>query len=89
MGAGSTDTGSADEGSADKALRPSFARGAGAEPGLPARRLDIHARQTRIVELVRRRGYASIEAMSTHFEVSAQTIRRDIKQLSAHDLLVR
>ena len=64
-------------------LRPSF------EPGLPARRLDIHVRQTRIVELVRRRGYASIEAMSTHFEVSAQTIRRDIKQLSAHDLLVR
>ncbi|MEM7222016.1 MAG: DeoR family transcriptional regulator [Pseudomonadota bacterium] len=56
---------------------------------LPARRLDIQARQTQILELVRRRGYASIEAMSSHFEVSSQTIRRDIKQLSDHDLLVR
>jgi len=45
-------------GSIDKVLRPSFARDAGAEQGLPARRLDIHARQTRIVELVRRRGFA-------------------------------
>ena len=88
MGTGSMGAGSPDAGS-DRVLRPSFARGAGAEPGLPARRLDIHTRQTRVVELVRRRGYASIEAMSTHFEVSAQTIRRDIKQLSAHDLLVR
>jgi DeoR family glycerol-3-phosphate regulon repressor len=73
----------------DGVLRPSFERGAAAERGLPARRLDIQARQTRIVELVRRRGYASIEAMSTHFQVSAQTIRRDIKELCAHDLLVR
>ena len=56
---------------------------------LPARRLDIRSRQKQIVDLVRRRGYASIEAMSDHFAVSTQTIRRDIRELSDHDLLVR
>ncbi|MEE8188446.1 MAG: DeoR family transcriptional regulator [Kiloniellales bacterium] len=60
-----------------------------AEPGALLRRLDIQSRQRRIVELVRERGFASIEAMSAYFSVSAQTIRRDIKRLSDHDLLVR
>ncbi len=70
-------------------LKPSFERDAAAEQGLPPRRLDIRSRQRRIVELVRRRGYASIEAMSAYFDVSQQTIRRDIKQLCEYDLLVR
>ncbi len=75
------------------ASRPSLESAAAvatARPALrPRARLDIHARQERIVELVRRRGFASIEAMSTHFEVSQQTIRRDIMRLCAHDLLMR
>lgn len=52
-------------------------------------RLGIETRQERILEHVRRRGYASIEAMSERFSVSTQTIRRDIKHLSALDLLER
>lgn len=55
----------------------------------PVRRLDIRARQHKIVDLVRRRGYASVEAMSARFAVSTQTIRRDIKELSERHLLVR
>lgn len=70
-------------------LSPSLDRGRDRQPGPPARRLDIRTRQERIVDLVRRRGYASIEAMSAQFAVSAQTIRRDITQLCEHDLLVR
>ena len=54
-----------------------------AEPG----RLDIQARQERILEHVRRRGYASIDAMSARFAVSTQTIRRDIKHLCDLELL--
>lgn len=52
-------------------------------------RLGIETRQERILEHVRRRGYASIEAMSARFSVSTQTIRRDIKHLSALELLER
>jgi DeoR family glycerol-3-phosphate regulon repressor len=53
------------------------------------RRLDISARQRAIIELVRVRGFASIEALSEHFAVSSQTIRRDIKDLSRRELLQR
>ncbi len=70
-------------------LGPSIDSGIAVEPVLPAPRLDIHARQEHIVALVRRRGFASIEAMSTHFKVSHQTIRRDIMRLCEQDLLVR
>lgn len=70
-------------------LKPPLDSGEVIDRESPVRRLDIHNRQRRIVELVRQRGYASIEAMSTYFAVSAQTIRRDIKQLSEHDFLVR
>ncbi|MFQ5776092.1 MAG: DeoR/GlpR family DNA-binding transcription regulator [Kiloniellaceae bacterium] len=70
-------------------LRSSFDHVGAADRGGRARRLDMHGRQRRIVELVRRRGYVSIEAMSEYFAVSSQTIRRDIKRLCARDLLLR
>lgn len=52
-------------------------------------RLEITARQRAIVDLVRARGFATIEALSQRFAVSSQTIRRDIKELSRRDLLQR
>lgn len=47
------------------------------------------ARQERIMALVRRRGFVSIEALSRHFDVTPQTIRRDINQLCELQLLRR
>ncbi|HEX2582083.1 MAG TPA: DeoR family transcriptional regulator [Dongiaceae bacterium] len=46
-------------------------------------------RHEEILELVRRRGYVPIEALAAHFAVTAQTIRRDLNQLSDQDLLRR
>jgi DeoR family glycerol-3-phosphate regulon repressor len=46
-------------------------------------------RQRELIELVRQRGYVSIESMASRFSVSAQTIRRDIKRLSELNLLQR
>jgi DeoR family transcriptional regulator, glycerol-3-phosphate regulon repressor len=46
-------------------------------------------RRERIVELVRRQGFVSIEALSQRFEVTPQTIRRDINALCAKALLRR
>lgn len=50
---------------------------------------DIQARQARILELVQRRGFASIEHLAQDFGVSTQTIRRDIKELARQGLLRR
>jgi len=52
-------------------------------------RPDISDRQKLIIELVRNRGYASIEMMSDRFGVSQQTVRRDIIALSDRNLLQR
>lgn len=41
----------------------------------------MNERQGQIVELVRQRGFASIDALARHFGVTPQTIRRDINQL--------
>jgi DeoR family transcriptional regulator, glycerol-3-phosphate regulon repressor len=46
-------------------------------------------RRERIVELVRRQGFVSIEALAQRFEVTPQTIRRDINALCAKALLRR
>ena len=46
-------------------------------------------RQRELIELVRQRGYVSIESMAARFAVSAQTIRRDFKRLSELNLLER
>ena len=47
------------------------------------------ARQERILDLVRRRGFVSIEALARSFEVTPQTVRRDINQLCELELLRR
>jgi DeoR family glycerol-3-phosphate regulon repressor len=48
-----------------------------------------NARRSALVEFVRQRGYASIAALSTRFQVSTQTIRRDIGVLSEQRILER
>lgn len=46
-------------------------------------------RRDAIFEIVRRRGFVVVEALAEHFNVSSQTIRRDIKELCDANLLVR
>jgi DeoR family glycerol-3-phosphate regulon repressor len=46
-------------------------------------------RQRQILELVRQRGFVSIEELAGHFAVTPQTVRRDINDLCAQDLLRR
>ncbi len=41
------------------------------------------------MEAVRARGFVTIEALAAHFDVSAQTIRRDIIELDAQGLISR
>ena len=47
------------------------------------------ARRERIVDLVRRQGFVTIETLAQRFEVTPQTIRRDINALCAKTLLRR
>ncbi|MDZ5603567.1 DeoR/GlpR family transcriptional regulator [Pseudomonas sp. RP23018S] len=51
--------------------------------------MNLPPRQQQILELVRDRGYVSIEEMAQLFVVTPQTIRRDINQLAEHSLLRR
>jgi DeoR family glycerol-3-phosphate regulon repressor len=46
-------------------------------------------RQERILDLVRRHGFATIDALAEQFKVTPQTIRRDINYLSKQSLLRR
>ena len=46
-------------------------------------------RQRQILELVRQRGFVSIDELAGHFSVTPQTVRRDINDLCAKDLLRR
>lgn len=46
-------------------------------------------RHGEILTLIRQRGYMSIEELATHFDVTPQTIRRDINELSDQELLKR
>ncbi|MDX9860856.1 MAG: DeoR/GlpR family DNA-binding transcription regulator [Rhodospirillales bacterium] len=46
-------------------------------------------RRDAIFEIVRRRGFVVVEALAEHFDVSSQTIRRDIQHLCDANLLVR
>lgn len=50
---------------------------------------NLPERQKKILSLVQENGYASIEALATEFEVTPQTIRRDMKKLCDLDLLKR
>ena len=49
----------------------------------------LNQRQEQIIALVRERGFVAIEALAEHFEVTPQTIRRDINQLCEQGLLRR
>ncbi len=48
-----------------------------------------HARRAEIVDLVRRQGFVSIEALAQRFAVTPQTIRRDINALCDEAVLKR
>ena len=51
--------------------------------------MSLAPRQQNILELVRERGYVSIDELARHFAVTPQTIRRDINQLADAGLLRR
>jgi len=51
--------------------------------------MSLAPRQQNILELVRERGYVSIDELARHFTVTPQTIRRDINQLGEAGLLRR
>ena len=51
--------------------------------------MNLPPRQKQTLELVRERGYVSIEELATLFVVTPQTIRRDINQLAELNLLRR
>lgn len=50
---------------------------------------NLPERQKKILSLVQGNGYASIEALALEFDVTPQTIRRDMKNLCDLDLLKR
>ncbi len=50
---------------------------------------DVDSRRAFIVDLVERRGYATIEELSARLAVSTQTVRRDIRALAARDRVTR
>ncbi|MCB1805270.1 MAG: DeoR/GlpR transcriptional regulator, partial [Candidatus Competibacteraceae bacterium] len=50
---------------------------------------SFNQRQLEVLQLVRREGYASIENLAEHFQVTPQTIRRDINDLCEQGLLNR
>lgn len=49
----------------------------------------VNQRQARILEIVREAGFASIEDLAGHFEVTQQTVRRVVNQLCDQGLLRR
>ncbi|WP_188983993.1 DeoR/GlpR family transcriptional regulator [Pseudomonas matsuisoli] len=51
--------------------------------------MSLAPRQQNTLDLVRERGYVSIEELAQHFSVTPQTIRRDINQLAEAGLLRR
>ncbi len=48
-----------------------------------------HPRHARVLELVRERGFCSIEELARTFEVTPQTVRRDVRSLCERGLLRR
>ena len=55
----------------------------------PSADLSMNHRQRRIHEAVQARGYISIEDLARYFQVTPQTIRRDINKLNDYGLLRR
>lgn len=56
---------------------------------MPKRVITGNPRHDKILDLVNKDGYVSVEALADELDVSAQTIRRDIKKLSDEKLLLR
>ncbi len=50
---------------------------------------NVSERQTQIEDLVRQRGFCSIDSLADHFQVSPQTIRRDVNQLCSRGIAQR
>ena len=50
---------------------------------------DISERQAQIAERVRERGFQTVADLATHFDVTTQTIRRDIAELAELGVLKR
>lgn len=54
-----------------------------------AQQQQIFERQTKIAELVRTAGFTSIDSLAQHFNVTPQTIRRDVNKLCEEGMLRR
>lgn len=50
---------------------------------------ELNQRQKQIVDLVQQQGFASVEALAQNFDVTPQTIRRDINELCLKGLVRR
>lgn len=51
--------------------------------------MDLSERQAEIAEMVRENGFLSVEALSERFDVTTQTIRRDLTTLCDHGMARR
>lgn len=51
--------------------------------------MDLSERQAEIADLVREHGFVSVDKLSEHFEVTTQTIRRDLNRLCDHGVARR
>ena len=51
--------------------------------------MNLNPRQLEMLDVVRVQGTMSVEALSARFRVSLQTVRRDVRQMSAAGLLAR
>jgi len=59
------------------------------QPGLGTRMTDLSNRHRDILEVLGRRGYASIDELVAAFDVTPQTLRRDLHELAERGLLRR
>lgn len=55
----------------------------------PDSHVELNRRQEAMLDLVRQRGFISVEELAQHFEMTSQTIRRDINALCRVGLLRR
>ncbi len=55
----------------------------------PKMEVNLNLRQKQIVDLVRQQGFAAVDEMAQDFDVTPQTIRRDINELCKHGLVRR
>ena len=57
--------------------------------GGPTYAMNHELRHEQILDLVRQRGFVSVEALAEHFDVTPQTIRRDVNLLCSQERLRR